>query len=171
MFGTGSRARSGSPKPQAGWASSATSAWWHRYFPGRARSCKAICFLWRQQAPVEDQLAYANSALAGEHSKGKYRSEEKRNGSGLPDHLPSLPTGKTDRGEGTFCPRCKFSAAVMALKPVPMQCEGDPAEGSVGQHIWPSHSDKKPSGQNLQSHPSSANQRFFTTSITTLQKK
>lgn len=67
---------------------------------------------------------------------------------------------------GIFALGEKSRAAVMTSKHVPMQCEQDPAEGSAGQDIWPSHSDKKPSNQNLQSHPSSANQRFFTTSIT-----
>lgn len=48
MFGTGSRTHSSSPKPQAGWASSATSAWWHGYFLSRAGSAKPSIwhFLW-----------------------------------------------------------------------------------------------------------------------------
>lgn len=97
----------------------------------------------------------------GSPPKKNTECEEKRKDSGLPDHLPSLTPGRTDRGEWSFCPRCKFPASVRASKHVLMQYEGDPAEGSVGQDIWPSHSRKKPSSKNLQSHPSSAKRRFF----------
>lgn len=151
MFGTGSRACSSYPRAQAGWAS---SAWWHRCFSGIPGSCKAMF-----------PLQAADSHGRSNENTG---SKQKRNGLGLMDYFPSLAAGKTGRGQWSFCPQCKFPVTVKALKQVPVQCEGDPAEGSAGQDIWPSHSAEKPSGQNFQSHPS-ANQRFFTTSIITPQ--
>lgn len=118
---------------------------------------------------MEAGLAYTNSALTGEFSKGKYRQQREMAWGSRITLLPSQqakPTGEN----GVFALRVKSPATVMAWKHVPMQCEEDPAEGSAGQDIWPSDSDKEPSGQNLQSHPSSANQRFFTTSITDPRK-
>lgn len=55
----------------------------------------------------------------------------------------------------------------MASKHVPMQCEWDPAEGSIGQGIRPSHSVKSKNSQSAELSFLST-QRVFTTSISYL---
>lgn len=98
---------------------------------------------------MDDQLAYINGTglrlLQGKIQAAKRR--ETARGSKI-TFLPSQQAKLTGERRG-FVLGVKSLAAVMASKHVPMQCEGDPAEGSVGQDIWPSHSDMKPSGPNL----------------------
>lgn len=107
LFRIGSRALSSSLKPQAGWASTATSAWWHRYFPGRAGSCKAICFLWGQQAPVEAQLASTNCTGLGV-LQGKIQTAKQR-GTARGAQITFLPSQQAKLTGEKFCPRCKVS--------------------------------------------------------------
>lgn len=121
-----------------------------QYFPGGPESCKAMFPLQAADSPGR--------------SKENTGSKQKRNDLRLMEYFPSLTAGKISRGQWSFCPQCKFPIAVKAWKQAPLQCEGDPAEGSAGQDIWPSHSDEKPSSQNFQNCPS-AKQRFFTISI------